>query len=140
MDSATPSSTSTFSDRPNRLKARDDGTSIRWTDLFEKFRATQERARRLSGRVSAVTVDRDDQRALATSSPPPVPEKEAIGAGRAVDRGGVPGVLPAGSTPRPGSGLSGQVVPRTAPVVAREKGRSGLGLGRFAGGGRKGKK
>jgi vacuole morphology and inheritance protein 14 len=31
-------------DRPNRLKSRDEG--IRWTDLLEKFRSVQEKARR----------------------------------------------------------------------------------------------
>lgn len=31
--------------RPNRLKGREEN-SIRWTDLFEKFRAVQEKARR----------------------------------------------------------------------------------------------
>lgn len=31
-------------DRPNRLKGRDEG--IRWTDLLEKFRSVQEKARR----------------------------------------------------------------------------------------------
>jgi hypothetical protein len=115
---------------------------VRWADLFEKFRATQERARRLSGRASAATADRDGQRARAASSPPPVPEKETIAAGRVADRAGAPGLLAAGSASRPGSGMAGQVAARTAPVVAaaREKGRSGLGLGRFAGGGRKGKK
>ena len=122
------------------MKARDDGTSVRWADLFEKFRATQERARRLSGRASAVSIDRDDQRELAMSSPPPVPEKESAGAGRAGDRAGAPSMLPVGSTSRPGSGLSGQVTARAPPVAPREKGRTGLGLGRFAGGGRKAKK
>ncbi|KAI9743266.1 MAG: hypothetical protein M1818_003112 [Claussenomyces sp. TS43310] len=32
-------------DRPNRLKGRDDG--IRWTELLEKFRSVQEKARRI---------------------------------------------------------------------------------------------
>lgn len=32
-------------DRPNRLKGRDDG--IRWTELLEKFRVVQEKARRI---------------------------------------------------------------------------------------------
>jgi len=31
-------------DRPNRLKGRDEG--IRWTELLEKFRSVQEKARR----------------------------------------------------------------------------------------------
>jgi vacuole morphology and inheritance protein 14 len=32
-------------DRPNRLKGRDDG-GVRWTELLEKFRSVQDRARR----------------------------------------------------------------------------------------------
>lgn len=40
----TPSSVSTF-ERQNRLKSREDG-GIRWTELLEKFRATQDRVRR----------------------------------------------------------------------------------------------
>ena len=39
------SSLSTF-ERQNRLKSRDDGTAIRWNELLEKFKATQERVRR----------------------------------------------------------------------------------------------
>lgn len=109
---------------------------MRWADLFEKFRATQERARRHSGRTSiANAIERDERRALEAASPPPVPEKEPAVAGKA-DKA----VAPA-STSRPSSGMAGQVAARTAPAAAaREKGRSGLGLGRFAGGGRKGKK
>jgi vacuole morphology and inheritance protein 14 len=42
---ATTPSGSNF-DRPNRLKGREDGI-IRWNELLEKFRAVQERARRL---------------------------------------------------------------------------------------------
>jgi len=42
---ATTPSASSF-DRPNRLKGREDGI-IRWTELLEKFRTVQERARRL---------------------------------------------------------------------------------------------
>ncbi len=42
--SAPTTSGSNF-DRPNRLKGRDD-TIIRWTELLEKFRTVQERARR----------------------------------------------------------------------------------------------
>ncbi|KAI9723598.1 MAG: hypothetical protein M1812_000898 [Candelaria pacifica] len=40
---ATPSSTY---DRPNRLKAREDG-GIKWVELLDKFKSVQERARRL---------------------------------------------------------------------------------------------
>jgi len=40
----TPSSVSTF-ERQNRLKSRDDG-GIKWAELLEKFRSTQDRVRR----------------------------------------------------------------------------------------------
>ncbi|OQN99821.1 hypothetical protein B0A48_14591 [Cryoendolithus antarcticus] len=45
----TPSSVSTF-ERQNRLKAREDG-GIRWTELLEKFRTTQERLRKAQQRA-----------------------------------------------------------------------------------------
>lgn len=45
---STPGINSTF-DRPNRLKSRED-PGIKWTELLEKFRATQDRARRASQR------------------------------------------------------------------------------------------
>ncbi|KAG8623623.1 hypothetical protein KVT40_008599 [Elsinoe batatas] len=40
-----------FADRPNRLKSRED-PGIRWTELLEKFRSTQERARRAHQRAT----------------------------------------------------------------------------------------
>ena len=77
-------------DRPNRLKGRED-TIIRWTELLEKFRNVQERARR-SQRLGG---DFDDSSSLVMSDlrigdgieargtkeggrgPPPVPVKDA---------------------------------------------------------------
>lgn len=44
--STPPTPTAAF-DRPNRLKAREEGT-IRWVELLDKFKAVQERARRAS--------------------------------------------------------------------------------------------
>jgi hypothetical protein len=114
---------------------------MRWADLFEKFRVTQERARRHSGRASATSAaERDERRALEASSPPPVPEKEPA-VTKGAEKAGASGQTAAGSTSRPPSGMAGQVAARAAPVAAaREKGRTGLNLGRFAGGGKKGKK
>jgi len=40
----TPTASSNY-DRPNRLKGREEG-GIKWTELLEKFKAVQERARR----------------------------------------------------------------------------------------------
>ena len=45
--SVPPTPTTSF-DRPNRLKSRDDGT-IRWVDLLEKFKGTQDKAKRAKG-------------------------------------------------------------------------------------------
>lgn len=44
VQATTPSSVSTF-ERQNRLKSRDEG-GIKWTELLEKFRSTQDRVRR----------------------------------------------------------------------------------------------
>lgn len=101
--------------RPNRLKSRDDG--IRWADLFEKFRATQERQRRRGVGYIAVT-----------EQPPSVPEKE----------GRLAALQPSS---RPGSGMAGlvgrgQMVVKEAPKEKERKGGP-LGLGRFGGGSRK---
>lgn len=45
LASTPPTPTAAF-DRPNRLKARDDGT-IRWAELLEKFKSVQEKAKKL---------------------------------------------------------------------------------------------
>ena len=43
---STPPTPTTAFDRPNRLKAREDG-AIRWAELFEKFRSVQDKAKRI---------------------------------------------------------------------------------------------
>ena len=45
IGSTPPTPTAAF-DRPNRLKAREEGT-IRWGELLEKFKSVQEKAKRL---------------------------------------------------------------------------------------------
>ena len=45
LGSAPPTPTAAY-DRPNRLKAREEGT-IRWNELLEKFKSVQEKAKRL---------------------------------------------------------------------------------------------
>ncbi|KAK3375993.1 vacuolar protein 14 C-terminal Fig4p binding-domain-containing protein [Lasiosphaeria ovina] len=102
---ATTPSASSF-DRPNRLKGRDDGI-IRWNELLEKFRAVQERARR----VQRLGSDMDDGSSLGISElrigdgtmepktakevrAPPVPVKDPP--------------APAPPTPKPRSGLGRQ--------------------------------
>jgi vacuole morphology and inheritance protein 14 len=103
--------------RPNRLKSRDDGpgAAIRWQDLFEKFRATQERQRKRAG-GALVEFDRVDSR----STPPPVPDKERLG------------VRPSG-----GLGLPRQQAIPVAPQQVKERSRNPLAFGKFGGGGKK---
>lgn len=106
-------------DRPNRLKGRED-TIIRWSDLLEKFRSVQERARRSQRLASEGAdgrshlgigdlrlndgLDSKAPRDMRNPAGPPVPLKDA--------------------TPT--------AAPPAAPAV---KPRSGLGrqLGRFGG-------
>jgi vacuole morphology and inheritance protein 14 len=76
-------------DRPNRLKGRDDG-GIRWTELLEKFRSVQDKARRaqkLGGEFSdgisvpdGKGVEGGDSKPFkdVTRQPgPPIPAKDA---------------------------------------------------------------
>ncbi|KAF2664638.1 vacuole morphology and inheritance protein [Microthyrium microscopicum] len=124
----TPSSTSNFGDRPTRLKARDD--PVRWSDLLDKFRNTQERARRRPSSAQGMEGD--------TMPAPPVPEKEV---------GKNPGMLllerssgPAGTQSQPNlTGLSRPGAASRPQPQQKDRIRSSLGLGRF-GSGRKAKK
>jgi vacuole morphology and inheritance protein 14 len=127
----TPSSSTFASDpsggRPNRLKSRDDGPgSIRWADLLEKFRVTQERQRKKGlgfGGGASAGIEGDARLLGHMREPPPVPEKEI---GRSA------GLL--GAAGRPGSGMAGKVPPLPKE---KERSRNPLGLGRFGGGKKK---
>ncbi|KAE9970205.1 hypothetical protein BLS_005009 [Venturia inaequalis] len=104
-------------ERPNRLKAREEIGGIRWTELLDKFKTTQERARRQSSNAHIREGD--------AMSPPPVPEKEEKKeTGRQI---GGPGRsnTPTGQVGRGGAAGGG---------VASRPAKGGLGLGRFAGG------
>ncbi|KAL8930376.1 MAG: hypothetical protein Q9172_000085 [Xanthocarpia lactea] len=125
--STPPTPTAAF-DRPNRLKAREEGV-IRWVELLDKFKAVQERARRASRSQTHV----DD-------GTPAVP------AGGAADGGKEKLLLPSdgpkqGSRPlSAGSAAAQRLPPPSGPM---HKPKSSLGnLGRFTSGvgGRKGKK
>jgi vacuole morphology and inheritance protein 14 len=115
-------------ERPNRLKAREDAGGIRWNELLEKFRSTQERARRsqkggLSGEDGSTAAGGG-----SSSVPPPVPEKEGRRLTSSPDeqRGAPAGASRANG--QPGFG-------RAQSQTASHKAKSGLGnLGRFAGG------
>jgi vacuole morphology and inheritance protein 14 len=133
----TASAVSTF-ERPNRLKTRDE-SGVRWVELLEKFRATQERGRR-AGRPGQAGGE-------GGMMPPPVPEKErrALGMGTgeaaALDEQRV-GPVGAGRA----NGQHGAVVPVrqgvSVPTVPQQqtqtqqthKHKGGLGIGRFASG------
>ncbi len=88
--SPTSSSTPTYNDRPNRLKGRDEG--IKWTELLEKFRSVQDKARRaqrLGGDFDdgftfgeARNAESGDQKAfkdMMRLPGPPLPAKEPPG-------------------------------------------------------------
>ncbi|EME42650.1 hypothetical protein DOTSEDRAFT_81461 [Dothistroma septosporum NZE10] len=122
----TPSSVSTF-ERQNRLKTREDGI-IKWAELLERFRATQDKVRQGQKRqlISQHGLDAD-----------PLPEKENKQThAAAVEKAG-PG--------RPDSAQSvhARLAAGHNSTGRHEKGKSSLSnLGRFAPGGRaaKGKK
>lgn len=97
---------------------------MRWVELLEKFRTTQERARKQSrGALGA----EDD----GGGNPPPVPDKEVV----VTDQARMPQrIVPRAGTP---TGLPQPPIVQK-PIV---KSKVGLGLGRFgSGGGKKDKK
>lgn len=117
---ATPG-TATF-DRPNRLKAREEG-AIRWVELLEKFKAVQEKARRANRMHSQV--------------------EDGTSFSNAAIEGSKEKVLPDApvQTPRPLS--AGSTTQRPTPSGPLHKPKSSLGnFGRLTGGvgGRKTKK
>ncbi|KAF2799938.1 ARM repeat-containing protein, partial [Melanomma pulvis-pyrius CBS 109.77] len=101
-------------ERPNRLKAREDG-GVKWNELLDKFKMIQERARR-SQRLSSLGED------MTTS---PIQEKEKI----------PPDVPPKNPNLRPNSAASTSKIPPGPAGTPGHKPRSSLSnLGRFAGG------
>ncbi|KAF2661821.1 ARM repeat-containing protein [Lophiostoma macrostomum CBS 122681] len=102
-------------ERPNRLKAREDG-GVKWVELLEKFKTTQEKARR-SQRLANLGDNLGASPMQDREKPPPeVPPKG-------------PGLRPSSqaSTSRP--------LPLAAQQAQGHKSKSSLGnLGRFAGG------
>ena len=123
--SASASSVVSNFERPNRLKARED-SNVRWVELLEKFRTTQEKARKQSRGQLGGGEDGE--------SPPPVPDKEQGIAVADQARGGVPQrSAPRAGTPTGGMAI-GQAAPAQKPPV---KSKVGLGFGKFGGGGNK---
>jgi vacuole morphology and inheritance protein 14 len=123
----TTPSVSTF-DRPNRLKSRED-PGIKWSDLLEKFKAVQEKARRSQQRPQRLTTlpngltlpDMDDDLESPTLN------KEASAPPKEKATGRLSGLG------RPGSAAS-MTRPTATPTQAlgHQKARSSLSqLGRF---------
>ncbi|KAL9000893.1 MAG: hypothetical protein Q9169_000648 [Polycauliona sp. 2 TL-2023] len=121
---STPPTPAAAFDRPNRLKAREEGT-IRWVELLDKFKAVQERARRAS---------RSQQAHVEDGTPVLPPGASDMGSNHKLSS-----LLPDG--PKQGQGgirpsSAGSGVQR-APLASgpMHKPKSSLGnLGRFTGG------
>lgn len=120
---STPQTPATAFDRPNRLKPREEG-AIKWTELLEKFKGVQEKARR-AHRLQ-------DQVEDGTPAP---------NAAMSVNKDKVlPDVPKHALRPSSAGNMTQRPPPSSGPL---HKPKSSLGnLGRFAGGvgGRKGKK
>ena len=120
--STPPTPTAAF-DRPNRLKAREEG-AIRWVELLDKFKAVQERARRASR----------SQQAHVDDGTPVLP----AGMSDAGSSHKLTSMLSDGA--KHGQGMrpssAGSAVQRAPPAsVPMHKPKSSLGnLGRFTGG------
>lgn len=120
---STPQTPGATFDRPNRLKPREEA-AIRWTELLEKFKSVQEKARRAHRLQNQV----EDGTSTPNATVAEIKDK----------------ILPDVPKPalRPSSAGSSSHRP-TPPSGPLHKPKSSLGnLGRFAGGvaGRKGKK
>lgn len=111
-------------ERPNRLKAREEG-GIRWVELLEKFKSVQERARRAQRLPMAGATEEggdEDGRVVGLDK-----ERRRIGGAELQGRQQQPRPASAGSITRP--------PPTTTTVPAHVKAKSSLSnLGRFAGG------
>ena len=126
----TPSSVSTF-ERQNRLKSREEGT-IKWTELLEKFKSTQERVRRAQQRQLGVKDEGEERERKGTPSLTLLTGAGVRG-GEGVRQGS------GGSLAGGGGGVMG---PPPGREQGHQKSKSGLSqLGRLArGAGGKGKK
>lgn len=107
-------------ERPNRLKAREEG-SVKWNELLDRFKATQEKARRTQAHATMgedIPPGLDTVQEKEAKIPPAVPPKNV----------GLRPNSPAGAMRPP-------VTPAAANAAQGHKPRSSLSnLGRFAGG------
>lgn len=129
----TPSSVSTF-ERQNRLKSREEG-GIKWAELLEKFRSTQDRVRRAQLRQLNPHIEE----AQAESENPGKRSDSRAGIGRRPPNlaTGAAGLRPNSVTgfgrPGQGQGIQSPNLPVSAGAAKNKVG--GLGhLGRLAGG------
>lgn len=125
--SSNPASSSVSSfERPNRLKARDEG-GMRWSELLDKFKSVQEKARRAQrlANSSAAGFDLgDDVEAFQ--------EKAKLQAAAGLQQGSKPPALGA----RPNSaGNAARPTQHPPPTQGHQKSKSSLSnLGRFTSG------
>ncbi|KAF2718443.1 ARM repeat-containing protein [Polychaeton citri CBS 116435] len=139
----TPSSVSTF-ERQNRLKSRDEAGSdraIRWTELLDKFRQTQEKIRRIhQGQISGQHGADQDQ---SSSTQQHGRTDFADGRGGLPLRGAMDGVQGGAGRPNSAQSLTRQSagpVQNLPGQAGHTKNRSSLShLGRLTGG-KKGKR
>ena len=120
--SSTPQTPGATFDRPNRLKPREEA-AIKWTELLEKFKSVQEKAKRAHRLQNQV----DDGTSAPNATIAEIKDKALPDAPK--------------QSLRPSS--AGSASPRAPPSGPLHKPKSSLGnLGRFAGGvaGRRGKK
>ncbi len=119
---STPTPTSSTFDRPNRLKAREEGV-IKWVELLDKFKSVQEKARR---------AQRIQNRIEDGSGAAQPPELDGRAVGEASRRDKAMPDVPKQSL-RPAS--AGSVTQRPAAPGAGHKPKSSLGnFGRLTGG------
>ena len=119
---STPQTPGATFDRPNRLKPREEA-AIKWTELLEKFKSVQEKAKRAHRLQNQV----DDGTSAPNATIVEIKDKALPDAPK--------------QSLRPSS--AGSASPRAPPSGPLHKPKSSLGnLGRFAGGvaGRRGKK
>ncbi|CZT14177.1 related to vacuole-associated enzyme activator complex component (Vac14) [Ramularia collo-cygni] len=126
---ATPSSVSTF-ERQNRLKSREEG-GIKWTELLEKFRATQEKVRRGQQRALIKSHGLEDPQ----SSPPGPARREGRTSLGLANPASANLDKPTGRYSPAAGAQRGNQQGSAAGGVGHSKGKSSLGnLGRFTGG------
>ncbi|KAI9877244.1 MAG: hypothetical protein M1830_004453 [Pleopsidium flavum] len=119
---STPTPTSSSFDRPNRLKAREEGV-IRWAELLDKFKSVQEKARR---------AQRMQNRIEDGGGGAQPPARHGMGMGEASRKDKAVPDVPKHSL-RPSS--AGTMTQRPPPPGAGHKPKSSLGnFGRLTGG------